>query len=148
MSTLKAIRSILLVTIVLALVGTGLELLFLGHFEDPLQFIPLALIAAGLLVLGWYAIQQSSASLRIFQLLMALFMIGGIAGIALHASSNIEFATEMYPDIARMELLRKTVAGAIPMLAPGAMVQIGLLGIAYTFRHPALHKQETSDENV
>jgi hypothetical protein len=138
MQTEATIRSILLVTIVIALGGTALELLFLAHFEDPVQLIPFALIAPALLVLGWYAVRRSGSSLRVFRVLMAGFMIAGIAGIVLHARSNVEFATEMYPNIERMELLRKTVAGAIPFLAPGSMIQIGLLGFAYTFRHPAI----------
>lgn len=148
MGTLATIRSILLVTIVLALIGTGLELVFLGHFDDPAQLIPLGLIAPALMALGWYSITRGRRSIRVFQVLMALFMIAGIAGIVLHARSNIEFATEMYPNIERMELLRKTAAGAIPALAPGVMIQIGLLGFAYAFRHPALKKEETSHENV
>jgi hypothetical protein len=138
MDTLKAIRFILLFTIVLALVGTAFELLFLGHFEDPVQLIPFSLIAPAILVLVWYGVRRSRSSIRVFQVLMALFMFAGLTGIVLHARSNIEFATEMYPNIERMELLRKTAAGAIPTLAPGSMIQIGLLGFAYTFRHPAL----------
>jgi hypothetical protein len=148
MATLKTIRSILLVTILLAFGGTFLELVFLGHFEDSLQLIPLGLIVPAVLVLGWYAISRGGAAIRVFQAIMALFMVAGLAGIVLHAQSNIEFAIEMYPNIERMDLLRKTAAGAIPMLAPGAMIQMGLLGFAYTFRHPALKKEETSHESV
>jgi hypothetical protein len=37
-----------------------------------------------------------------------------------------------------MPLLWKVMSGAAPALAPGAMVQLGLLGLIYTFRHPAL----------
>ena len=74
METLAAIRSILLVTIVLALIGTSLELLFLGHFEDAPQLIPLGLIAAALAVLGWYSITRGRPSIRAFQVLMAMFV--------------------------------------------------------------------------
>jgi hypothetical protein len=37
-----------------------------------------------------------------------------------------------------MDLLSKAMTGAAPALAPGAMIQLGLLGLVYTFRHPAL----------
>lgn len=146
MDTLETVRSILLVTIVFALIGTGLELVFLGHFEDTAQLIPLGLIVPAVAVLGWYAVSRGRRSIRAFQALMSLFIAAGIAGVVLHAQSNIEFATEMYPNIERMELLRKTAAGAIPMLAPGAMIQIGLLGFAYAFRHPALKKRDVKGQ--
>ena len=40
----------------------------------------------------------------------------------------------------QVTLLRSdnVVSGATPTLAPGAMVELGLLGLAYTYRHPAL----------
>ncbi len=31
-------------------------------------------------------------------------------------------------------------AKAPPLLAPGSMVQLGFLGLAYTYKHPALQK--------
>jgi len=126
---------------VLTLIGTGFELVFLGHIEDVAQLIPLGLIAIALSVLSWYAVARSGAGIRVFQVVMALFFVAGILGIVLHVRSNMEFATEMYPNIERMELLRKTVAGALPALAPGAMIEIALIGLAYTFRHPALERR-------
>ena len=42
---LRTLRQILLATLVLGLVGVGLELLLLEHFEDWRQQTPLALIA-------------------------------------------------------------------------------------------------------
>ncbi|MBI2149367.1 MAG: hypothetical protein HYU27_02025 [Acidobacteria bacterium] len=140
-SELKTIRSILLGTIVFTLIGMGFELVFLGHVEGVAQLLPLALIAAALLLLGWYAAARTGSGIRSFQVVMALFIGGGILGIVLHVRSNMEFARDMYPNIERMELFRKTVAGALPALAPGSMIAIGLIGLAYTFRHPALQRR-------
>ncbi len=131
----------LLATILFTLIGTGFELVFLGHIEDFAQWIPIGLIVLALGVLTWYGIGRTSAGIRAFQAVMALFFVAGIVGIGLHARSNVEFAMEMYPNIERMELLRKTAAGAIPALAPGTMIQIGLIGLAYTYRHPALNRR-------
>lgn len=119
----------------------GFELVFLGHIEGVAQLIPLALIVAALLVLCWYAAAGTRSGIRAFQVVMALFMGSGILGIVLHVRSNMEFAREMYPNIERRELFRKTVAGALPALAPGTMIEIGLIGLAYTFRHPALERR-------
>jgi hypothetical protein len=35
-----------------------------------------------------------------------------------------------------MPLLHATLSGKIPLLAPGMLIEIGLLGLIYTFQHP------------
>ena len=35
-----------------------------------------------------------------------------------------------------MPLLYATLSGKIPLLAPGMLIEIGLLGLIYTFQHP------------
>ena len=37
-------------------------------------------------------------------------------------------------------------AKAPPLLAPGSMVQLGLLGLAYTYKHPALKRSQRKGE--
>jgi hypothetical protein len=39
-------------------------------------------------------------------------------------------------------LFREALSGATPALAPGTMVQFGLLGLLYTYRHPRLDAAE------
>jgi hypothetical protein len=57
----------------------------------------------------------------------------------LHFEVNMEFQREMDPALAGMALFQKAIlAKSPPALAPGAMIQLGLIGLAYTFRHPAL----------
>ena len=44
------------------------------------------------------------------------------------------------------KLVWKALRGATPALAPGALAQLGLLGLLYTYRHPALtHTRETEE---
>ncbi|MFB3131882.1 MAG: hypothetical protein ACE10K_05095, partial [Rhodothermales bacterium] len=59
-----------------------------------------------------------------------------------------EFELEMYPTLKGLELFWESIKGATPALAPGTMIQLGLLGWAYTYRHPALIKsiEKTSTE--
>jgi hypothetical protein len=40
--------------------------------------------------------------------------------------------------LAGWELFKEAMTGATPALAPGAMVQLGLIGLAWSYRHPAL----------
>ena len=72
------------------------------------------------------------------QLLMVLFLGAGILGVGLHYQGNNEFELEMYPSLAGVELLSKALTGATPVLAPGSMSLLGVIGLALTYRHPLL----------
>lgn len=113
--------------------GAGAELLLLKHSEDAWQLMPLVVIPAGLVALTWDALRGTLASLRLFQLTMALYIAAGALGIVLHYRSNQEFELEMYPAIAGTELFWETMTGAIPALAPGSLIPIGLMGLAYAY---------------
>ena len=132
------LRKALLGIVVIGLVGTGVELLLLEHFDGWEQWIPLALFGAALLVLGWYAVGGAGASVLLFRGVMSLFVVIGVVGIFLHYRGNVEFELEMEPMLRRLALFKAAMMGATPALAPGAMVQIGLIGLAWTWRHPAL----------
>jgi hypothetical protein len=70
---------------------------------------------------------------------MVLFIVSGLAGFVLHYQGNREFQLEVNPSLDGLELFLKVIrAKAPPALAPGAMIHLGLLGLAYTYRHPAL----------
>jgi hypothetical protein len=124
--------------LVLGLAGAGAELLLLGHTESWQQWVPLVLIAAGLAVLAWHGLSVGSASLLVLRGVMTLCVLGGLVGIGLHYQGNVEFATETYSSIGGFELFERAMTGATPALAPGALAQLGLLGLVYTFRHPRL----------
>ena len=130
-----------LAVFLLGLFGTGVELLFLGHTQGLNQLIPIVLLMMSLLALVWHALERKSASIRTFQITMLLLVIVGIVGAGLHYKANEEFELEGDPRLKGMELVSKIMTGAAPALAPGAMIQLGLLGLIYTFRHPALEQQ-------
>ena len=144
------VRRLLLVILLLGLPGTGVELLLMGHTEGFWQLVPLVLIALSLLALGWHGVDRKAASLRVFQATMILFVMSGAAGVLLHYRGNVEFELEMYPTLSGWELLRKALTGATPALAPGTMLQLGLVGLTYTYRHPAflsLTRENASDRS-
>jgi hypothetical protein len=132
------LRRLLLVTLVVSLIGTLVELLLLEHFEDIWQWTPIILLAAALATLAWHALDRGAASLNVLRGLMVLCIVGGAVGVLLHYQGNVEFELEMYPDLSGWKLFRDSMMGATPALAPGTMLQIGLVGLAWTFRHPAL----------
>jgi hypothetical protein len=127
---LAGLRRVLLLIVIVGIMGTGLELLFIGHFEDPVQLVPIGLLPAGLIALAWHASRRSRASVRVVRLLMALFVASGVLGVGLHYRGNQEFELEMYPAMAGMELVQETLTGATPVLAPGSMALLGLVGLA------------------
>jgi hypothetical protein len=134
--TVSVIRAILLLALTAGMLGTGAELLFLGHYEDWWQIVPVALIALALLIIAWHLLHRSPLPLRVFQGLMVLFAASGIAGIILHYLGNVEWERELKPGIAGLQLVWGALTGATPALAPGQMLQLALVGLAYTFRHP------------
>ena len=117
-------------------VGIGIELCFLGHTEDRWQLVPLVLLGLGLLAQIWLVWRPSSASVRVFQSLMLLFVLSGLAGLYLHYSANVEFELEMYPSLRGLNLVQEALTGALPALAPATMMHLGFLGLASTYRCP------------
>ena len=130
-------RKMLLAIFLIGGIGTAFELVLLGHYEDVLQWIPLVLLALGVFVsVGWMVL-GSPAILRVFQVVMLLCLVGGGLGIVLHYESNVEFELELNPSAGGTQLVWDSLTGAMPALAPGTMFQLGLIGLLYTYRHPA-----------
>lgn len=137
-STLAILRGALLGILVVGLIGVLAELLLLEHVEDYWQRAPVFLIVATLIVLAWHAGDRGPLSVRVLQGAMALFVTAGILGVMLHFKGNVEFELEMQPSARGLSLFGEAMMGATPILAPGTMMLLGLVGLAYTFRHPAL----------
>ncbi len=137
---LRRIRALLMGVLLLGVVGTGVELLLLEHTDGFWQWNPLLLILISFLVLGWHAADRRAASTQALRATMLVFVLSGATGILLHYRGNVEFELEMYPSLTGWELFRQAMKGATPSLAPGVMIQLGLLGFAYTYRHPALKR--------
>jgi hypothetical protein len=133
-SVLERLRLWVLGVLVLGLIGTVTELFLLEHDEQALQFVPLVLIGLGVVVLVWHYAARNRASLRALQIVMALFVLSGFAGMIAHFHGSMEYQLELDPDMSTWDLLEKILhAKAPPLLAPGMMIQMGLLGLAYAF---------------
>lgn len=131
-------RTALLGLLLLGCVGAGVELLLVGHTELPWQPIPLMLITLGLVSIIFVVVRPGRLSLRIFTAVMVAFVAGGTTGLVVHYRSNVEFELEMYPSLDGLPLIWEALTGAVPALAPGTMIYLGLIGLAYRYRHPAL----------
>ena len=135
-------RSLILAVLFVGLFGMGAELLLLQHTKSPWELIPLVLIGLAVAILTWHAITKHPASVRAVQGIMGLFLMAGAAGIALHYQSSMEFKLETNASLSGWALFWAAMSAKTPpALAPGAMIQLGLLGLAYTYRHPSSHAQ-------
>jgi hypothetical protein len=136
---IPTVRRFVLYILLIGMIGSLVELVLLDHDEDLNQWIPLVLLSAGILAFSFAAVRPGSHVIRFLQILMAFFILAGLVGAVLHFQANLEFQTELDPSASGLPLWMKAArAKAPPALAPGLMVQLGLLGLVYTFRHPAL----------
>ena len=136
--TLAAIRKLLLVALCIGVLGTIGELILLRHIDEVAQWLPLAALTTAVPILIWHGASPGQASVRTLQALMLVFIVLGLVGVGLHYNGNVEFERELHPDERGWQFLRKTVAGATPVLAPGSMVLLGLIGLAHAYRHPSI----------
>ena len=115
------------------------ELLLVGHAEGAIQLVPLVLLGIGFLTVCWRMASGSSASAAAVQIVMVLFLAAGAAGVYFHYQANVEFQRETDPSLAGRALLWNVLRAKVPpALAPGVMVQLGLIGLAYTYRDKEL----------
>lgn len=125
-----------LAILVFAFAGTALELVFLEHYDGWRQWVPLALLALGAVVGALLRVRPAQATLGAWRVLMGVYVIAGGVGMWFHYAGNLEFELERTPDLAGLSLMRSTLEGATPVLAPGTLIQFGLLGLLFAWRHP------------
>ena len=139
-----SLRQLLLALVFLGIVGLQVELALLRHAESATQWIPHVTLMIGLLATAAVYFRPAAGTVRAFQAIMVLFLVIGALGVFLHLRGNVEFALERDPSLSGMRLLWKALRGASPALAPGALAQLGLLGLLYGYRHSAVVVDSTS----
>jgi hypothetical protein len=139
------IRRFLLGIVVLGLAGTGIELVLLEHYLDSWQLVPLFFIGLTLAVIAAHGIRASAGTVRLLRVTMSFLIVAGAIGVALHFRGSLEFQLELDPTQSGWALVTQVLhAKAPPTLAPGVMAQLGLLGLVYTYKHPALSQRSSS----
>ena len=134
MTTLQVVRRFLLAILTIGMAGTAIELLLLKHDEGAIQLIPLVLLGAGLVTISWHVLRPSRASLLVVQLAMAGFLAAGLAGIFFHFRANLQYQREFDAALQGRALFWQALQAKVPpALAPGVLLQFGLIGLAYTY---------------
>lgn len=134
----SGLRGALLLVVALGSVGLIVELLLLEHLEEWTQWIPLVVLGVCLALCVLLAVRPRAALVRLFRWFMGVTIATGVIGVWLHFAGNRAFEMEMDASRHGWLLVWQSLRGATPALAPGAMVQLGLTGMLFTWRHPAL----------
>jgi hypothetical protein len=135
----RMMRRLMLILLIVAMIGTAADLALLDHYEDFWQIVPLGVLALGLMSVAAAATKGGAGTVMLMRVTMALFIGAGLLGMGLHYIGNNEFQLEMDPSLHGWSLFMKSITSkAPPALAPAAMIQMGLLGLLYTYKHPAL----------
>jgi hypothetical protein len=145
-STLETVRWWLLIVLLIGVVGTIVELLLLKHVDGVWQLAPVVLLGLSIVMLSWYGIAKSPASVRAIRMVMVLFVASGGVGAIQHFRGNVEYERESNPSLSGMELYTGAMMGSTPALAPGAMIQLGLIGLLFTYRHPKLARESDNEK--
>jgi hypothetical protein len=138
---LRNMRRLMLLLLAVAMIGTAADLMLLDHHEDFWQMVPLGVIALGVVSVVLTTVKGGAGAVMLMRVTMAFFICSGFIGMGLHYIGNNEFQLEIDPGLHGWSLFVKAITSkAPPALAPAAMIQMGLLGLLYTYKHPALRQ--------
>lgn len=147
-SPIQRLRRLLLALVAFTAIGLVPELVLLKHYESVWQVVPLVLLAATLAATALVWRHPGARSLNLFRVMMLLCLVAGLLGVFLHGKGNLEWALERDDTLHGWPLIWKVLRGATPLLAPGAMAQLGLLGLVFAYRHPALASTTHPDQEL
>jgi hypothetical protein len=140
---LVRVRRLILALLAFGLMWVAVDLVLLEHYEDPVMFVPFAAVTVGLAAIALDLSAATAGTARVFQVAMGALIVSGLAGVVVHYQGSLEFQLDMDPTMSRWDLFWKVLhMKAPPTLAPGIMVQLGLLGLVATAGHPALARTD------
>jgi predicted membrane channel-forming protein YqfA (hemolysin III family) len=133
-SPVDVVRRLMLGVLLLGMTGLVVELTLLAHYEDAQQLIPLVMLGLGIVGVILDLILSRRWTRTIVETVMALLIVAGLLGVYFHYAGSREFQREMDPAMTGMTLVWHVLrAKSPPTLAPGAMVQMGILGLGYAY---------------
>ncbi len=148
-STTSNLRRFALALAAIGVVGTLLELTLIKHYASKDQVIPYVLLGLSAFGLIAVMVRPTALALRVFQAVMIVTILGSGIGMFEHLKANAHNAgatqdKEAIPTTPSAILAG--INGFAPLLAPGVLAQVGLLGLIFTYRHPNLQNSSLSRE--
>jgi hypothetical protein len=138
--TLERLRQFLLIISTGVFIMTVTELTFLSHWSETIQFLPFALSALGLITLGFAYFRPGRATITAMQWSMVVIAVCSLIGFYEHMLNNFAFRLEIAANSTTWELIRATLEGANPVLAPGILTLGAVIGLSAIYKHPALER--------
>lgn len=145
-ATLARLRQILLMISAGVFGMTLTELIFLGHWNKTIQFLPFVLCALGLLACAGAYFRPGTASLVSVRWVMVIIGLCSFIGVYEHMAGNHHFWLEVQPNTTTWNLLKATLEGENPVLAPGILLLGAAIGLAALYRHPLLEPNHPKEK--
>jgi hypothetical protein len=140
----EALRRVLLALLVVGSLSMAADLLLLAHYESVWMLAPFAALALALACAVARLTRPSAQTVRVLRGGMIALFVTGLAGLGMHYQAGLEFQVDMDPTLSRWALVWKVARmKAPPPLAPGALLQLSLLGLAITYRDPLITRHVT-----
>jgi hypothetical protein len=131
---LRQLRRFLLVLSVLLFGGAIVELWLVGHTEDWLQWIPFVLSIAGSVVSLVVLFRTQPMTVSVLRVCMVVVVLGTLFGIYQHVAGNLALEREINPGASTARLVKRSLQGGNPLLAPGILAVAALLALSATYR--------------
>jgi hypothetical protein len=133
----SSLRYRLIWLLLFGMAGIAVELVLLAHDETASMLVPFVAIAVAVSGAVARLARPSAASVLYLRATMALLLVAGVLGVYFHYRGGVAFQIDMDPTLSRWALFLKVLhMQAPPMLAPGVLVQLALLGLASTYKDP------------
>lgn len=137
----ERLRRFLLLLAVTVFLAATVELVLEDHTKEALQFIPFGLCALALVALGAALLRPGRGTLRALRVAMVVVTLGGMFGAGIHLWENYQFAHDIRPNGALLDIAVATLKGAAPLLAPGVLIFGALIALLATYYHPGLKRR-------
>ena len=137
-STLARLRQFLLIIAAGIFVMTLVELIFVSHWNETIQYLPFGLCGLGLTMLTLSYLRPGRGSVHALRWSMTIIGVCSFIGFYEHMANNFSFWREIQPNATGWELILATFNGGIPVLAPGILLLGAVIGLAALYQHPLL----------
>jgi hypothetical protein len=135
----QTLRRFALALSFLGVVTTPIELALMHHYKDKDQIMPFVFLGLAAIGVGAAWFRPNARVLRGVRVLMILVVLGSGIGMMEHLKANYRDATR---GGGNPNWIEDVFGGFAPLLAPGILAQVGLLGLAFTYKHPAFDLKE------
>jgi hypothetical protein len=125
---------------------TATELVFLGHWNTTIQFLPFVLSIIGLLTAALAHLRPGKASLAGMRWSMIAIGCCSFIGVYEHMAGNYQFWLEVQPNATAWALIKAALEGENPVLAPGILLLGAWIGFTATYQHPFLEPNHPKKE--